>query len=47
MKIEDSYIAYCFDEAISEFIYRINDEQRPRFKRETRGENPGLKILLG
>lgn len=51
MKISDEYVAYCFDEAIAEFIIRIEKGEKPKFKIEkdkrNKSYNPGLKLLLG
>lgn len=49
LKINDEYIAYCLDEAMTEFIYRIENGEKPRFeiKNKDRKDNPGLKMLLG
>ncbi|MCY6372467.1 hypothetical protein [Clostridium ganghwense] len=47
IKIEDDYVAYCLDEAISEFIIRIENEETPRFiDNNTKKDNPGLKLLM-
>lgn len=49
MGIEDSYIAYCLNEAIAEFIVQIESGKNPRFKtqRKSKADNPGLKMLIG
>ncbi|NFB59809.1 hypothetical protein [Clostridium botulinum] len=49
LRIENEYAAYCIDEAITEFIYRIENGEKPRFesKNKDRKDNPGLKMLLG
>ncbi|WP_253198335.1 hypothetical protein [Clostridium gasigenes] len=52
MRIEDDYIAYCLDEAIAEFIIRVEKGKKPRFKRKetknnSKGYNPGLNMLVG
>lgn len=51
MKINDDYLAYCLDEAIAEFIINLEKGKKPRFRTERRsrdkGDNPGLKMLLG
>ncbi|MBY6914300.1 hypothetical protein [Clostridium botulinum] len=49
LKINDEYIAYCLDEAMTEFIYRIENGEKPRFeiKNKDKKDNPGLKMLLG
>lgn len=48
MKINDEYVAYCFDEAVAEFIYCIDNNEKPRYKSESNNENgnPGLKLLM-
>lgn len=49
LRISDEYTAYCLDEAMAEFIARINNKEKPRFKtaRKKKGDNPGLKLLIG
>lgn len=49
LKIEDEYVAYCLDEVMTEFIYRIENGEKPRFVNTSkdRKDNPGLKMLLG
>nr|WP_278001955.1 hypothetical protein [Clostridium botulinum] len=49
LKINDEYIAYCLDEAMTEFVYRIKNGEKPKFINENknRKDNPGLKMLLG
>ncbi|WP_238884530.1 hypothetical protein [Clostridium sp. YIM B02551] len=49
LNIEDEYESYCFDEALEEFILNIEKGRKPRFKseRKNKGDNPGLKLLLG
>ncbi|WP_155394964.1 hypothetical protein [Clostridium sporogenes] len=49
LKIEDEYVAYCLDEVMTEFIYRIENGEKPRFvnTNKDRKDNPGLKMLLG
>ncbi|APQ72239.1 hypothetical protein RSJ9_2672 [Clostridium botulinum] len=49
LKIKDEYAAYCIDEVMTEFIYRIENGEKPRFeiKNKDRKDNPGLKMLLG
>lgn len=48
MKIDDEYVAYCLDEAVAEFIYCIDNKEKPRFKSESnKNDNPGLKLLIG
>ncbi|WP_163220821.1 hypothetical protein [Clostridium sporogenes] len=49
LKINDEYVAYCLDEVMTEFIYRIENGEKPRFesRNKDRKDNPGLKMLLG
>lgn len=49
LRIEDEYVAYCIDEAMTEFIYRMENGEKPRFESKNKGrkDNPGLKMLLG
>ncbi|MBU3195644.1 hypothetical protein [Clostridium algidicarnis] len=51
LSVTDEYVAYCLDEAITEFIMRTEKGEKPRFKTEkdkrNKSYNPGLKLLLG
>lgn len=49
LRIEGEYAAYCIDEAMTEFIYRIENGEKPKLVNENknRKDNPGLKMLLG
>ncbi|KEH91685.1 hypothetical protein Z962_p0062 (plasmid) [Clostridium botulinum C/D str. BKT12695] len=49
LKINDEYVAYCLDEAITEFIVRLQNDEKPKFKvneNRHKNDNPGLNMLL-
>lgn len=49
LNIDDSYVAFCLDEAIDEFISRLENKERPRFNQDKENgivTNPGLQYLL-
>lgn len=53
MGIEDTYIAYCFDQALLEYVLRIRKGEkplsdRPKKKkiRNSMEENTGMRLLM-
>ena len=46
LKIDDEYTAYCFDQALAEFVLRLNNKEKPIFNNEDKRNNPGLALLL-
>ena len=52
LNIDDEYVAYCLNEAISQFIIFLENGKKPRFpltkeeKRKRQKENSGLQFLI-
>ncbi len=47
MNIQSDYEAYCFDEAVTELIVRMeNSKKQPMFKDRDKSYNPGLDFLM-
>ena len=52
MNITDEYTAYCFDEAVAEFMAKLEVGKKPRFplseeeKRRRKKQNSGLQFLI-
>ena len=50
MGITNSYVAYCFDEAITQYVLQIANKKKPIFFNKTekrdKSYNPGLNMLL-